>query len=76
MVSVEQFRSFQLVCAKDAGVNFISVSVPFYGRGMEHIGQVEVLLPRDVRQVSFGFVHSLCQTQLSEVFLKRGRKTI
>lgn len=73
VVSVEQFRVFQLVCAKDAGVNFVSVSVPFQCGGMEHIRQVQVLLPRDVGQVSFGFVHGLCQPQLPEVFLK-GRK--
>lgn len=74
MVGVEQFRVFQLVCAKDAGVNFISSSVPFNGRGVEHTGQVEVLLSRYVGQVSFGFVHSLGQAQLSEVFLNRSRK--
>ncbi len=74
MISVEQFRVFQLVSAKDAGVNFISISVPFHGRGVKHTGQVEVLLPRDVGQVSFGFVHSLCQAQSPKVFLNGSRK--
>lgn len=45
VVSVEQLRVFQLVCAKDAGVNFISIGVPFHGGGVEHAGQVQVLLP-------------------------------
>ena len=74
MVGVEQLRVFQLVCAEDAGVDFVSVGVPFQGGGVEYAGQVEVLLPRDVGQVRFGFVHRLCQAQLPEVFLKGSSK--
>lgn len=37
---------------------------------MEDVRQVEVLLPRDVRQVSLDFVHSFRQAELSQVFLE------
>lgn len=73
MVSIEELRVFQLVCTKDGQVNFISISVPFHGRRVEHTGQVEILLPGDFGQVSFGFVYSLCQAQLLQVFLRRSR---
>lgn len=75
MVSIEEFRAFQLVCAKDRCVHWVSLCVPFHGRSVEDIGQVEVLLPSDFRQVSFGLVYSLCQAQLLEVFLRRNRNT-
>lgn len=71
MVSIEKFGAFQFVCAKNADVNFIPISVPFQGRGVENIGQVEVLLACDVGQISFGFVHRLRQSQFLEVFLKK-----
>lgn len=71
MVSIENFRAFQFVCAKNAGVNFVAIDVPFQGGGMEDIGEVEVLLACDVGQISFGLVHRLCQTQFLEVFLRR-----
>lgn len=73
MVGVEQFGVFQFVRAKEAQVHLVAVGVPFHGRGVEHTGQVEILLPRDFGQVSFGFVHGLRQAQLPEVFLNRSR---
>lgn len=71
MISIEKFGAFQFVCAKNADVNFVPIGVPFQGRGMEYVRQVEVLLACDVGQISFGFVHRFCQSKFFEVFLKR-----
>lgn len=71
MIRIEKFGAFQFVCAKNADVNFVSIGVPFQGRGMEDVGQVEVLLASDVGQISFGFVHCFCQSEFFEVFLKK-----
>lgn len=71
MISIEKFGVFQFVSAEDAGVNGVPICVPLHGRCMEDIGQVQVLLPRDVGQVSLGFVNSLSQTQLPKVFLQK-----
>lgn len=38
---------------------------------MEDIREIEVFLSRDVGQVSLGFVHSLGQAKLSQVFLEK-----
>lgn len=71
MISIEKFGAFQFVCAKNADVNFVPIGVPFQSGGMENVGQVEVLLACDVGQISFGFVHCLCQSKFLEVFLKK-----
>lgn len=73
MISIEKFGAFQLVGAKNADVNFISSRVPFQGRGVENVRQVEVLLACDVGQISFGFVHCFSQPKFFEVVLK-GKK--
>ena len=69
MVHVEELGILHLVRAEDAVVCGVAVRAPLHGRSVEHVGQVEVLLPGDVGQVCLAFVHSLSQTQLSKVFL-------
>lgn len=69
VIHVEQLGVPQLVGAEDVGVKWVSIYIQLQGGRVKDVGQVEVLLPGDVGQVSFGLVHSLGQTELSQVFL-------
>lgn len=70
MIHIEEFGVLQLLCTEDAGVVRVSVHIQLYGRGVEDVGEVEVLLPRDVGQIRLSFVYSLRQAELSQVFLE------
>lgn len=74
MVSIEQLGVPELFCAKDAGVKWVTLCVPFPSRCMEHVRKVEIFLARDVGQISLGLVHRLCETNFSQVFLWRRKK--
>ena len=76
MIYVEKFGVPQLFGAIDAGVKRVSFHVQLQGRGVEEVGQVELLLPRNVGQVGLGFVHGLGQAQLSQMFLEKIREFI
>lgn len=76
MIYVEEFGVPQLFRAVDAGVEWVSCHVQLQGRRVEEVGQVEVLLSRDVGQVGLGFVHGLGQAQLSQMFLEKIREFI
>lgn len=70
MIHIEEFGILQLLCTKDGGIVGVSIHIQLHGRGVEDIGEVEVLLPRDVGQISLSFVYSLRQAELSQVFLE------
>ena len=57
MIHVEEFRVPQLSRAKDVGVERISINIQLQGRSVEDVGEVEVLLSRNVGQVRLGFVY-------------------
>ncbi len=73
MVNVEEFGVLEFVGTKDASIGWISLRVPLHGGGVEYVGQIEVFLPWDVGQISFGLVHSFGQTQLGEMFLQESK---
>lgn len=70
MIHIEEFGILQLLCTEDAGVVRVSFHIQLHSRGMEDVGEVEILLPRDVGQISLSFVYSLRQAKLSQVFLE------
>lgn len=61
MVDVEELGVSQLVGSKDAGVKGVSLYVQLQGRGVVEVREVQVLLSRDVGQVSLGLVNGLGQ---------------
>ena len=69
MVSVEELGAAQLLTPIDVLVKGVAIRVPLKGSGVEHTGQVQVLLARHARQVCLVLVDGLSQTQPSQVFL-------
>ncbi|TNN62506.1 hypothetical protein EYF80_027309 [Liparis tanakae] len=57
----------EAVALTDAHIHFVAIGIPLHGGGVEHAGQVEILLPGHSGQVGFGFVHGLRQAQHPEV---------
>lgn len=76
VIHVEQLGVPQLVGAEDVGVEWVSIDIQLQGGRVKDVGQVEVLLPRDVGQVGFGLVHSLGQAELSQVFLQQDTESL
>lgn len=76
MIYVEKLGVLQLLGAEDAGVEGIPLHVQLQGGRVEDVGQVQVLLSRDVGQVGLGFVHGLSQTELSQMFLEKMEKDV
>lgn len=69
VVGIEQLGAAQLLSPVDVLVKGVALCVPLEGSGMEHTGQVQVLLARHARQVSLVLVDSLGQAQSGQMFL-------
>ncbi|KAG7223123.1 hypothetical protein INR49_015882 [Caranx melampygus] len=76
VIYVEKFGVPQLLSAEDAGVEGISLHIQLQSRCVEDVGEVQVLLSRDVGEVSLGFVHGLSQAEFSQMFLEKTQKDI